>query len=163
MAWPPPVLPINRTDATPQQTTHAADHNAANQAINDIVTKVGGYSFARGFVQGAPGSYPPGTDFCSFTIAAAGVDRTLTFAYNALVTNNTGGLGFMEAFANGGQISVAQLAAGAGAQSSVQINVVGFPLVAGAPYTFLVRNTIVAVTLQSAAATNHLWYQVHPA
>jgi len=40
MAWPPGVLPINRTDATPQQTTHAADHNGANQAINDTVTKV---------------------------------------------------------------------------------------------------------------------------
>jgi hypothetical protein len=36
MAWPPPVLPINRTDATNQQTLHAGDHNAANQALNDI-------------------------------------------------------------------------------------------------------------------------------
>jgi hypothetical protein len=40
MAWPPGVLPINRSDATPQQTTHAADHNAANQAINDTVAHV---------------------------------------------------------------------------------------------------------------------------
>ena len=42
MAWPPPVLPVNRTDATPQQATHPADHNAANLAINDIVTKLSG-------------------------------------------------------------------------------------------------------------------------
>lgn len=53
MAWPPPVLPVNRTDATPQQGTHPADHNAANLAINDLVTKVtplipiGNYKVAR--------------------------------------------------------------------------------------------------------------------
>ena len=38
MAYPPPVLPTNRTDATPQGPgTHVADHNGANLAINDIV------------------------------------------------------------------------------------------------------------------------------
>jgi hypothetical protein len=37
MPFPPPVLPINRTDATPQQTTHPADHNAISAAINDTV------------------------------------------------------------------------------------------------------------------------------
>jgi hypothetical protein len=40
MAWPPPTLPINRTNALDQQDTHPADHNAANQAINDIVAHV---------------------------------------------------------------------------------------------------------------------------
>lgn len=40
MAWPPPTLPTNRTNATPQLDTHAADHNAANQAINDIVAQL---------------------------------------------------------------------------------------------------------------------------
>jgi hypothetical protein len=40
MAWPPPVQAINRTDATPQQTTHAADHNAHGLAINDIVAQI---------------------------------------------------------------------------------------------------------------------------
>jgi hypothetical protein len=39
-AWPPPTLPVNRSDSTPMQTTHAADHNQANQAINDIVAAV---------------------------------------------------------------------------------------------------------------------------
>lgn len=38
--WPPPVLPINRTDATYQQGVHPGDHNAANLAINDIVPQV---------------------------------------------------------------------------------------------------------------------------
>lgn len=40
MAWPPGVLPINRTNATTQQDTHPADHNAVNQAVNDIVPQV---------------------------------------------------------------------------------------------------------------------------
>jgi hypothetical protein len=41
MAWPPPVLPINRTNATPSQDTHPQDHNAVNLAVNDLVVKVG--------------------------------------------------------------------------------------------------------------------------
>lgn len=41
MAWPPPTLPINRTNATPQIDTHAADHNALAQAINDTVAELG--------------------------------------------------------------------------------------------------------------------------
>lgn len=40
MAWPPPVLPTNRTDALNQQANHPADHNATNQAVNDIVATV---------------------------------------------------------------------------------------------------------------------------
>jgi len=40
MAWPPPTLPINFTDATPQQTAHPDAHNKTNQAINDIVAHV---------------------------------------------------------------------------------------------------------------------------
>lgn len=40
MAWPPPALPTNRTNATPQQDTHPADHNAVNLAMNDTVARV---------------------------------------------------------------------------------------------------------------------------
>lgn len=40
MAWPPPTLPTNRTDTTVMSTTHPADHNAANLAINDIVAQL---------------------------------------------------------------------------------------------------------------------------
>jgi hypothetical protein len=40
MAWPPPTLPINRTDANPQQGTHPSDHNALALAINDTVAFV---------------------------------------------------------------------------------------------------------------------------
>ena len=41
MAYPPPTLPTNRTNATPQQDVHAADHNAVNGAVNDIVAELG--------------------------------------------------------------------------------------------------------------------------
>jgi len=40
MAWPPAALPTNRTNASPQQDTHPADHNAIAQAINDTVAVV---------------------------------------------------------------------------------------------------------------------------
>lgn len=40
MAWPPPVLPINRTNADPQQDTHPNDHNALALGLNDTVAKL---------------------------------------------------------------------------------------------------------------------------
>jgi len=40
MAWPTAVLPTNRTNATPQTTTHPNDHNAISLAINDTVAHV---------------------------------------------------------------------------------------------------------------------------
>lgn len=48
MAWPPPALPINITDATPQQTTHPDLHNKTGQAVNDTVAKVGAMDAALG-------------------------------------------------------------------------------------------------------------------
>jgi hypothetical protein len=36
-AWPPPTLPTNKTNDTAQLDDHPAAHNAANQAINDLV------------------------------------------------------------------------------------------------------------------------------
>ena len=41
MAYPPGAQPVNRTDGRWQQTNHPADHNNANQAINDIVAVLG--------------------------------------------------------------------------------------------------------------------------
>jgi hypothetical protein len=52
MAWPPPVLPINRTNAVPQQDTHPADHNAVNLAVNDLVTRVQGNEIDAGKSRG---------------------------------------------------------------------------------------------------------------
>ena len=40
MAWPPAVLPVNRTDSLNQQANHPADHNQTNQAVNDTVAQV---------------------------------------------------------------------------------------------------------------------------
>lgn len=44
MAFPPPTLPTNRTNATPQQDNHPADHNAYAEAINDITAVVTPYA-----------------------------------------------------------------------------------------------------------------------
>jgi hypothetical protein len=41
MSYPPPVLPINKTNASPQQDAHPAEHNAIGQAINDVVAVLG--------------------------------------------------------------------------------------------------------------------------
>lgn len=48
MAFPPSPLPVNRTNATPQQNTHPADHNAIGQAVNDTVTQVVGLTNSLG-------------------------------------------------------------------------------------------------------------------
>ena len=40
MAYPPPTLPTNRTNASPQQDIHPNDHNAIGGAINDISAHV---------------------------------------------------------------------------------------------------------------------------
>jgi hypothetical protein len=66
MAWPPPVLPINRTNALPMQDTHPQDHNAVNLAVNDTVAflqrRVGFIGALSGF------SMPPSVDtFLSWT------------------------------------------------------------------------------------------------
>lgn len=50
MAWPPPVLPTNRTNADPQQDNHPADHNAVNLAVNDLTARV--IASANDFMQG---------------------------------------------------------------------------------------------------------------
>lgn len=41
MPYPPAALPVNLTNATPQQNTHPTLHNQVSQAINDVVTELG--------------------------------------------------------------------------------------------------------------------------
>lgn len=48
MAFPPPTLSTSRTNATPQQDNHPADHNALALAINDIVPILTPFSMRRG-------------------------------------------------------------------------------------------------------------------
>ena len=78
MAWPPPVLPTNRTDAAPQGPgTHSNDHNAANLAINDLVAMVG--QLNNMLVVGARGAVV--TDaFGDFTLALPAGMATVTAA-----------------------------------------------------------------------------------
>ena len=75
MAWPPSVLPTNRTNATPQQDTHAADHNAHAQAINDIVTQIG--TIPRGVV-GWAGKDTEQTGIQTAPVALTGMSVTWT-------------------------------------------------------------------------------------
>src|SRR6478735_5250807 len=80
MAWPPPTLPINRTDATPQQTTHAADHNAANLAINDIVNLCANSLPIKTNLTGVAGT------FGNFTVVSGTSVVTTDGSGNAVVT-----------------------------------------------------------------------------
>lgn len=41
MPYPPAPLPLNRTNATPQQDNHPQDHNTISLGINDIVAELG--------------------------------------------------------------------------------------------------------------------------
>lgn len=41
MAYPPSVLATNRTNVSAVLDNHPGDHNAVNQAVNDIVTELG--------------------------------------------------------------------------------------------------------------------------
>ncbi len=83
MAWPPPTLPINFTDATPQQTAHPVAHNQANQAINDIVAQLGpliplgGFSVPRIVYRGnvttdAAGNFAFATGFMPTAVIGVG-------------------------------------------------------------------------------------------
>jgi hypothetical protein len=40
MAWPPPVLPVNKTNETAQLDDHPNAHNETNDVINNIVARI---------------------------------------------------------------------------------------------------------------------------
>jgi len=80
MAYPPSVLPVNRTNASAVQDNHPGDHNAENQAINDIVTTLG--------------SAPQGTFASVQARLDGGLSRLIAWRYgrvNGLVLNAAGG------------------------------------------------------------------------
>lgn len=117
MAWPPPVLPINRTNATPQQDTHAADHNAANQAINDLVARVtslGLIAPAYKYVQGA--AFAPiaaSQIWATLAIPAMTATRILTISYHCLVSLAQSTATFEVALrAGGGNLMIHRVATG---------------------------------------------------
>jgi hypothetical protein len=47
LAWPPPVLPVNKTNETAQLDDHPNAHNEANAAINNIVARMSAPSWAQ--------------------------------------------------------------------------------------------------------------------
>jgi hypothetical protein len=84
MAWPPAALPTNRTNATPQQDTHPADHNAIGQAINDTVARIQANETAAAVWRG----------FNAYTVAE------ITIAQNPSFTNALS-FGFTNAYKPG--------------------------------------------------------------
>ena len=90
MAFPPAVLPINRSNATVMTDLHPQDHNSVNQAVNDTVAFINvrhgvtgsssAQTAAAGITHtinwGTRTSSPPGTnwspDATKFVIAEAG-------------------------------------------------------------------------------------------
>src|SRR5258707_1040517 len=79
MAWPPPSLPTNRTNAAPQQDTHPADHNALALAMNDTVAQV------KGLILGAANQSLVATG--SPSVASGAVQQ---LSYSALSTSTWG-------------------------------------------------------------------------
>lgn len=69
MAFPPPVLPTNRVNATPQPDTHPLDHNQANQAINDITNRIIADETDANLWRG----------FIAYTTAEVGIPQNPTF------------------------------------------------------------------------------------
>src|SRR5881628_3132263 len=72
MPWPPPVLPINRTNAEPQQDTHPNDHNALAVAMNDTtdMLRLNPGFFAFSPTEGAIAVAPAETQVVAYTMAA---------------------------------------------------------------------------------------------
>jgi hypothetical protein len=165
MAWPPGVLPINRTDSTPQQTTHAADHNAANQAINDTVAqlvKVSAGIGTGGKVAGPGGNYAAGTDFITVTIPAAANPRILTFAYNGYVGSQAG-QGLDISGRVGGVTVTAYRQPGNGATVQVNLAYAWAPIPANVASSLAIRNDTGTVSLFADALLHNLTYSLLPA
>ena len=163
MAWPPPTLPTNRTDATPQQTTHAGDHNAANQAINDIVTRIQGrLTIDSKTFTGPGGSYPDGSTFMTMPIAAAAVARYMTFTYNGLVTNQAGMPLNINALWNGAIITSFRHP-GNGATSMVNLSYQGVGIPANTAGTLTMQAVGSAVTLYADQTLHNVTLLLNPA
>ena len=83
MAWPPGVLPVNRTDALTQQTNHPADHNAVNQAVNDVVAEMGLRGrFLAGQIAGGSAGPNGSLNVSSIAIPAGFAGRPALFVHN---------------------------------------------------------------------------------
>jgi hypothetical protein len=157
MAWPPPLMPINRTDATPQQVDHPADHNTIAQAFNDLVPIIAAlqdrYLIAAGTIGGAgapAGPFINGTfelgrivlptvAFPTTVLAMvahssafdAGTPATFTADIQSLATTGTAGLGRSDPTVAGKYVGATLFAA--------------YPVAAGAGGGFAARMSIVGL------------------
>lgn len=94
MPYPPPVLPVNRTDALGQQTNHPADHNAVNGAVNDIAAELGvnpsgGFATVEAAVVSFSSFFTP-NDIEGIDRWATGIGMEIQANTSVVTTNATG-------------------------------------------------------------------------
>lgn len=87
MAWPPPVPPSTRNDATPQATDHADDHNQLATAVQALVDTgdwyVWGAELALTFNSGGVAQVPHGRG-----VAPVAFGAFVTVTSRAIVLTN---------------------------------------------------------------------------
>lgn len=154
---------------------------AMNAAVGTVVGNVGvtvdnGIMYRRlaagwarvtplsGFVAGSGGDYPAGTDLIGYQVSADPGPRTISFVFNAYVTNRTGGTMFLEAIMAGAQITVYQHpSTTVNGASQINLALMGWPIAAGATPLLTIRNTVASAGMSASASLNSLSVQVNPA
>lgn len=122
MPWPPPVLPVNRTDALAQQANHPTDHNTTNQAVNDIVAQINARVAAATVMSGgATGPILANSTYTPFTLTvpAAPVARIVLVTFQYYVSVATGGSCSVELHHAIGDAILSSVVAHGGAAMSV--------------------------------------------
>lgn len=82
MAWPPPTLNTNRTNATPQLDNHPADHNTLADFANEAVTRIDAATAANTWT--TPAGTPTGGFFGQY--APPYETEVLTFSVRRTTT-----------------------------------------------------------------------------
>ena len=126
MAWPPPVLPVNRSNATPQQDNHPGDHNAVNLAVNDLVAHMlAEVDNNRGFASWTPrsGTNPSSPSQAGFDVDLGALLPLCPYDGTAVVTVNAY-VGFAP---NAGQVGAALFSNAVASPVSGAWTVVAFP------------------------------------
>ena len=115
MAWPPPALRIDITDATAQQTVHADLHNKTSQAVNDTVAAVLALQAAGDKGHAYSATPHPGIAQAQINLNAMRVDWVVETSHVYLVVStctynvDAGGIVVQRNIAGNGTFGVAQL------------------------------------------------------
>lgn len=79
MAFPPPTLPTNKTNATPQLDDHPGEHNALAQAVNDLTAHLTTGDAPHGVVAAARSTANNGLQFSLVEQPIPGLDLIFPF------------------------------------------------------------------------------------